>query len=56
MWMAEAKDYDPQNPVYSHFTQVVWKATTQLGCAKVACKAGTIFDSDVRILSLTFIR
>ena len=25
--------YNPQNPQASHFTQVVWKATTQLGCA-----------------------
>lgn len=44
-WDAEAKDYDPSNPVYSHFTQVVWKATTELGCAEITCPAGSIFDA-----------
>jgi len=37
MWMAEEKDYNPSAPVYSHFTQVVWKATTQLGCYQAQC-------------------
>lgn len=44
-WMSEAKDYDPNNPTYSHFTQVVWKGTTQVGCAVHTCPAGTIFDA-----------
>ncbi|KAJ7228346.1 PR-1-like protein [Mycena pura] len=30
-------DYDPESPILSHFTQVVWKATTQLGCASSHC-------------------
>ena len=29
--------YDPGNPVPSHFTQVVWKGTTELGCAHALC-------------------
>lgn len=29
--------YDPSNPVASHFTQMVWKATTQVGCAVASC-------------------
>ena len=37
MWNDEAPDYNPGNPVASHFTQVVWKETTQVGCAVVAC-------------------
>ena len=37
MWNDEAPDYNPGNPVASHFTQVVWKDTTELGCAVVAC-------------------
>ncbi|KAM5541317.1 hypothetical protein V8D89_004871 [Ganoderma adspersum] len=42
-WTDEAPQYDPQNPQASHFTQVVWKATTQLGCAvKDGCTG--IFD------------
>jgi len=36
-WTNESKDYDPSNPVPSHFTQVVWKATTQVGCAVQQC-------------------
>jgi hypothetical protein len=32
--------YTPDNPGNSlHFTQVVWKATTQLGCASATCAA-----------------
>ncbi|ORY86713.1 CAP domain-containing protein [Leucosporidium creatinivorum] len=45
LWEDEATDYDPANPVYSHFTQMVWKATTTLGCADVTCPPGTIFDA-----------
>ncbi|KAG5733257.1 Protein PRY1 [Termitomyces sp. T112] len=41
-WTDEAVDYDPSNPVPSHFTQVVWKSTTELGCAVQLCDG--IFD------------
>lgn len=37
MWMAEEKDYNPSSPTYSHFTQVVWKASTELGCYQSSC-------------------
>lgn len=37
MWNDEAPEYNPNSPVASHFTQVVWKDTTELGCAVVAC-------------------
>ena len=40
-WYNEIKDYDFNNPGYSsatgHFTQLVWKATQQVGCAYVTC-------------------
>jgi uncharacterized protein YkwD len=46
-WYSEIKDYSYQHARFSsntgHFTQVVWKASTQLGCAIVTCngKNGT---------------
>ena len=36
-WVNEAGEYSSANPVPSHFTQVVWKATTQVGCAVASC-------------------
>ncbi|KAF7319923.1 SCP domain-containing protein [Mycena kentingensis (nom. inval.)] len=36
-WTDESSEYDPRNPQFSHFTQVVWKATTQVGCAVQTC-------------------
>ncbi|MBF6340720.1 hypothetical protein IU450_33225 [Nocardia abscessus] len=46
-WMQEASQYDYANPTFSmgtgHFTQVVWKSTTQVTAAVVDCPAGTIF-------------
>jgi len=36
-WTAEVSQYDPNNPQPSHFTQVVWKASTQVGCAVQSC-------------------
>lgn len=40
-WYNEISLYDYSNPGFSeaagHFTQVVWKSTSQLGCAMVTC-------------------
>jgi len=57
-WNDEAKDYDPNNPTYSHFTQVVWKATKEVGCAIVTCPGGSIFAASfgVRAISPAFAR
>ncbi|KIJ45129.1 hypothetical protein M422DRAFT_779050 [Sphaerobolus stellatus SS14] len=41
-WIDEAKKYDSNNPEPSHFTQVVWKGTTEVGCAYQFCDG--IFD------------
>lgn len=43
-WEDEAPDYDRNNPIYSHFTQMVWRSTTKLGCAEALCPPGSIFD------------
>ncbi|WVR08172.1 hypothetical protein IAU60_005218 [Kwoniella sp. DSM 27419] len=44
-WAAEADQYNPSNPTYSHFTQVVWKATTEIGCAVQTCPDGSLFST-----------
>ncbi|KAG9088073.1 hypothetical protein FS749_002447 [Ceratobasidium sp. UAMH 11750] len=36
-WVDEAPEYQSSSPVPSHFTQVVWKATSQVGCAVASC-------------------
>ena len=40
-WYNEKKLYSHSNPQFAkttgHFTQVVWKATTKIGCGYVAC-------------------
>jgi hypothetical protein len=42
-WTDEVSEYDPNNPQPSHFTQVVWKGTSQVGCALQLCDG--IFDA-----------
>ena len=41
MWYGEKATYPWKNPGFSmdtgHFTQLVWRATTQLGCGHVQC-------------------
>lgn len=56
-WYGEVKNYgsfygmdNPPSNVplgdYGHFTQLVWKATTKVGCATVKCAAGTVLSLD----------
>ncbi|GHJ85726.1 hypothetical protein NliqN6_2128 [Naganishia liquefaciens] len=48
-WEKEAAQYDYNNPTFSpttgHFTQMVWKSTTQLGCALITCPAKTLYQA-----------
>jgi len=41
-WTDEVSSYNPNNPVPSHFTQVVWKSSKKVGCAVHMCTG--IFD------------
>ncbi|KLO11772.1 PR-1-like protein [Schizopora paradoxa] len=45
-WANEESSYDPSNPQPSHYTQVVWKGTTAVGCFAATCPAGSIFPSN----------
>ncbi|KDN44168.1 hypothetical protein RSAG8_05641, partial [Rhizoctonia solani AG-8 WAC10335] len=47
-WNCESEDDDPENSHPSHWTRVVWKGTTELGCALKECARGTIFDAPGR--------
>jgi hypothetical protein len=49
--MANWAFYGQENPpadmnidLYGHFTQVVWKDSTKVGCATVKCPAGTVLS------------
>jgi hypothetical protein len=59
LWYDEINEYDFDNPIVSynagdvdrnkevrHFTQVVWKATSMLGCAMATCEAPAPDGSD----------
>jgi len=47
MWYDEIKDYDFARGAFSmqtgHFTQVVWRGSTALGCAKATCRGMDIW-------------
>jgi len=36
-WADEEPQYHPSNPEASHYTQMVWKSTKQVGCAVASC-------------------
>lgn len=48
-WASEAADYDYASNscsgVCGHYTQLVWRATTSVGCATVTCNTGSPFGS-----------
>lgn len=46
--------YNPSNPQPSHFTQVVWKSTTSVGCAVKTCN--NIFPGHVGVTPQSFNR
>ncbi|KAI3605336.1 pathogenesis-related protein 1 [Moniliophthora roreri] len=49
LWLDSKKDYNPQNPSSSSWTQIVWKSTNELGCAQAKCsqKNGDNQDDEV---------
>ena len=48
-WYAEISKYNFAAPGWKsgvgHFTQLIWRNTTQIGCAVAACNAGTVFPN-----------
>jgi|SRR5262245_24529826 len=48
-WAAEAENFDPAGnrcaggAVCTHYTQIVWRATRELGCASARCESGSPF-------------
>lgn len=46
-WYDEVREYDFDNPGFGmntgHFTQVVWRGTTKLGCASATCNQGELW-------------
>ncbi|CAN6544259.1 unnamed protein product [Malus baccata var. baccata] len=49
MWVAEKADYSYESnscadgKVCGHYTQVVWRNSARVGCAKVSCSSGGTF-------------
>ena len=41
-WASWSVNYKYENLTYSSFTRVIWKNTTEVGCAFADCAAGTI--------------
>ncbi|KAF8332052.1 CAP domain-containing protein [Cantharellus anzutake] len=53
LWSDEEPDYNPSNPQYSHYTQMVWNSTRQIGCRVHSCDL-SIFPSDSWVSTLLF--
>jgi uncharacterized protein YkwD len=47
MWYGELANYDFKHPGFSmttgHFTQLVWRATTAVGCGRSSCNGNDIW-------------
>ncbi|SCV70294.1 BQ2448_1688 [Microbotryum intermedium] len=47
LWEDEESQFTCAKPVYSHYTQMVWRSTTKIGCAEAKCPPGSIFSSSI---------
>lgn len=46
-WYEDKENYDASNPQPSHFTQLVWKATKNVGCGYANGRDGTWYTTTV---------
>ncbi|KAI0304841.1 CAP domain-containing protein [Russula brevipes] len=42
LWTNEESEYKANNPTASHYTQVVWKSTLEVGCASMSGCSGIV--------------
>jgi len=45
-WAAEQSQYNPKNPIHSHYTQLVWKGTQTVACEVYQCAPGSSGSGD----------
>ncbi|ODA81375.1 hypothetical protein RJ55_04340 [Drechmeria coniospora] len=45
LWYGGNPPLDSNPDLWDHFTQMVWKDSSEVGCSTVACPAGTIFEN-----------
>lgn len=46
---SDKKAYRANKPVYNHWTQVVWKSTTEVGCASAVCDSAGLENATFHV-------
>lgn len=57
LWEKDYKLYNPKNSnVFTPYTQMIWRHTTEVGCAIATCAPGALDPKNVRTISPPFVR